>query len=372
MPTVNQGMRKTFFDTVGIPRDVTPIVDMLSPSDVPLLHLLGPCRKSVTGTKHEWLEDELVPQEGAVATAIASDATTSLVVKAGQAEYFLPDDIIRINNEYLLVTAVDTATDTLTVVRGYASSSPANCAVDDVVERISVAKPEGAEAGKSRHTAKVADYNFTQIFDEIVEVSGTRQAISQYGIADDYAYELMKVVKDRAIMLEKACLFGLRHEDTTAMRRTMGGLFEFLTANNVDAQAAALTKADLDDLIADVWRGGGEPRTMVMNIDQKDRIYGLGENIIRRTESDTSYGGAVETYTNNLGTFRIVLDRWMPRDRILLLDLEKVGLSPLQGRGWTHTLMGNKGDFVHGQVLTEQTLEVRQIKAHGVIKNLAL
>lgn len=369
MPTVNNKQRSSFWDLVGVKQDISEMITMLSPHDTPLLSAIGPTRDSVTQTKHQWLEEELVPTQTTLA-ADASGNSATVVVATGTGAYFLADDIVKVGSEVMFVSSV--STDTLTVVRGFGSSSPAAHTTGATLDLIGNARKEGADAGDGRTVEKTIDYNYTQIFDAAIKVSGTREAISQYGIESDYAHELSKKVLERAIAVEKALIHGVRTEDTTNERRTMGGLLEFCDQNTVDALGAKVTESVLNDLLADIWRKGGSPRLLAMNIDQKDNIASLYADRMRTDRSDHGVGGYISYIENSLGRFDILLDRWVPRDSILVLDRTRVGIGPLRGRNWSHTLMGKKGDYVHGQMLAELTCEVRGRNAHGLIKNLAL
>lgn len=369
MPTVNRGQVTSFDDQVGLVRDVSDLILMLDPYDTPLMRFIPGLSKECTGTKHEWLEDSLVPVSSKLAAGI-DGAVTQFSVTAGEGPYFLPDDVIKVDDEVMIVTAVNG--DQLTVfARGHGSTDPAAHLINAVVTRVGVAKKEGADAGEPRFTEKTADYNFTQIFEETVKVTGTREAVLQYGVVDEYARQLMKVLRQRAILVEQALIHGVRDENVAQERRTMGGLLEFCNQNKVNAGGAALTKAVLDKMIHDIWRKGGEPRTLVMNIDQKARLAELYADRIRTERSDKGIGNTVDYIENDLGRFNILLDRWVPRDKILVLDRDKLGFGPLRGRNWSHTYMGKKGDYRHGQILGEFTVEVRGRGAHGVISNLA-
>lgn len=364
--TVNSGYVTSFDDTVGLKRDVSPLIDIMSPYDVPLLRWMPALREPCTQTKHEWLEDELISQESTV-TAIDGVAT-DLAVAVGTGVLFRANDLWKAENEVMLVTAVNA--DTITVVRGFGSTNGAAHVAGTRIFKIGVAAPEGSDANEPISTEKTSGFNYTQIFMDTVKVTGTRQAIAQYGVADEYAYQLEKTLKSRAIAVEQALIHGVRNEDVNAKRRTFGGLLEFTSTNVVDAAAANVSKATLDGMLHDIWRAGGSPRDLVMNIDQKSKLFDVYADRIRTDQSEHGLGGYIEFFENDLGRFNIILDRWVPRDMILVLDRDRLGFGPLQDRNWSHTYLGQKGDYRHGMLLGEFTMEVRGEKSHGDRKSV--
>ena len=80
--------------------------------------------------------------------------------------------------------------------------------------------------------------NSTQIFAKNIEVSGTKRAVDQAGVADEYAYQLKK----RGTELRRDVEFGLIHtwqgRSGTGTRR-LGGIQGYIDSDNVwDANAA--------------------------------------------------------------------------------------------------------------------------------------
>ena len=89
--------------------DVADLVGILTPAETPLLDVLGDPLYAATSTRHEWLEDELLPNSDAINQAGLNDAaltTTSLTMTHG--ERFRVGDLIQMTGarEVLLVTAV--------------------------------------------------------------------------------------------------------------------------------------------------------------------------------------------------------------------------------------------------------------------------
>jgi len=74
----------------------------------------------------------------------------------------------------MLVTNI--STNTLTVVRGYAGTTPENLADNLVINILGNAALEGADMPTARFTSRSRCGNYTQIFTKTVEVSGTDMA----------------------------------------------------------------------------------------------------------------------------------------------------------------------------------------------------
>src|SRR4051794_40810812 len=102
-------------DLIGKKQSVVDELLLLNSHQTPLLNLLG-FAEAVTQTSHQWFEDEMVNDETKVNGAQTNVATSVVVVDGS---IFRVNDVIKIGDELLKVTAV--ATNTLTVVRGYAS-----------------------------------------------------------------------------------------------------------------------------------------------------------------------------------------------------------------------------------------------------------
>src|SRR5438105_2273922 len=118
-----------------IAEDVSDLVGIASPFETPLLDALGDSNRPARSTIHEWLEDALLPNTDAVNDATYTNATTDTAFVVDNANRFRVGDQIRLEGsaEVILVTAVDTGTNTLTVVRGYGASTASALADNKVI-----------------------------------------------------------------------------------------------------------------------------------------------------------------------------------------------------------------------------------------------
>jgi Family of unknown function (DUF5309) len=351
---------------IGKKQSVVDEILLLNPHQTPLLSLLG-FGEAVTQTTHQWFEDEMVADETTVAGAkLVSD--TSVVVVDGS--IFRANDVVKIGEELLKVTAV--ATNTLTVARGYAGTTAAAIADGAKVEFMFSEGVEGADARAARYKARNGVSNYTQIFDDSIEISGTAEAVQQYGISDLYEYEKQKKQLELALQLEKALINGVSYQN--GQTRQMKGIRQFIQSN-VTNVAGALTMNAVNDLAQKVYEKGGFATggdyKIIVGAKQKRNLSLLDTNKVQIARGENARGEVVDKLINDFGEFEIALNNNLAADELLLVDVNRAAIRPLVGREFFHKFMGEKGDYTTGIVVGEYTLEFKQEKAHGRLKGLS-
>lgn len=351
---------------IGKKQSVVDEILLLNGHQTPLLSLLG-FSEAVTQTTHQWFEDEMVADESTVAGAVTNVATSVIVASA---EPFRVGHVVKVGEELLLVTAI--AGSTLTVSRGYASTSNAAIADGAKIEVQFVEGAEGADVRAARFKARVAKSNKTQIFDDSVEISGTASAVTQYGINDLYEYEKQKKQLELALQLEKALINGISYE--SGQIRQMKGIRQFI-ASNVTNVAGALSMAAVNDLAQKIYEAGGFASggdyKVIVGAKQKRNLSALDTNKIQIDRSENTRGEVVDHLVNDFGKFEIALNNNLAADELLFVDANRVAIRPLVGRDFFHKFMGEKGDYTVGMLVGEYTLEFKQEKAHGRLKGLS-
>lgn len=149
-----------------IVEDVSDIIGIVSPYETPLLDHLGDPARPAISTIHEWLEDTLLPNRGQINDATYVNALTDTNFVVDDASIFRVGDQIQVegSREVMLVTNVDTGTETLTVIRGYGGTTNEPLADDQVLHILGNAALEGADRPASRFTNRTRQRNYTQIF----------------------------------------------------------------------------------------------------------------------------------------------------------------------------------------------------------------
>src|SRR5205814_1124790 len=140
-------------------------------------------------------------------------------------------------------TGYGTTADSLTVTRGFQSSTAGTLTVGLIVTILGQALPEGSDPEAARAADRANRSNYTQIFGPTkVHVTGTENVVRKYGLGGTTEFDKQAAnrTKEQFIQIEQAILYGKVLEDTSNLWRTMGGMFDFITTN-VDSATTTLT-----------------------------------------------------------------------------------------------------------------------------------
>lgn len=348
---------------------VESVVDeflLLDPYQTPMVSLIG-YGEPIYNTSHEWVEDEMFPMTAKLGADITNVAT-SLTVSS--AEPFRINQLIKIEDEILLITNI--AGTTLTVTRGYASTTAAaHTVAASIVEVLFNQGVEGADARENRYKARVPKSNYSQIFDETIKISGTVQEVMQHGVSDEYEKEKLKKQLELALQLEKAIINGVKY--TNGDIRMMGGIRQFIQSNLI-AVGGALELDKINDGAQKIYEAGGFKTggryVLTVGAKQKRALSKITQSQERYTREDTGRGSVAEKVLTDFGEFPILLNPNLKPDELLIVDANRIAIRPLGKRSWFHKFLGDKGDYIQGQIVGEYTLEFMQEKAHARLTGL--
>lgn len=350
---------------VGKKESVVDEILLLNPHQIPMLSAVG-FGQPVIQTTHFWLEDEMYGYEGKV-SGEKTDADTTITVV--DAEPFRAEQVVRVNDELMKVTAVSGKN--LTVVRGYAGTTATTISDGARIEVMFVEGVEGADARSARHKPRKKVENITQIFDDTIAISGSAQATAQHAIDELYGYEQSKKQLELALQLEKAVINGIKYESGDV--RQMQGIRQFVQTN-VDSVNAALDAEHINNLAQDIYEKGGfeggARHAIIVPAKQKRAISAFQDSQVRLDRAENVRGQVVDYFVSDFGRFEILLNNNLRPDELFLVDLNRVAIRPLQTREFFHEYLGRKGDRTEGQIIGEYTLEFKQEKAHGRLNGL--
>jgi hypothetical protein len=355
---------------VGKKESVLDELLLLNPIQIPLITALGGFGKPVHNTQHEWNEDAMYGFKANIPGELA-EAATSLTVEAADKEKFRVGQVIQIEDELMLITSIHATDPILTITRGYAGTTDIIHAAGSQVDVNFNLSEEGADARDTRYKARENKFNYTQIFDDSVQVTGTAAEVAQYGIDNIYEIEKQKKIVELALQLEKACINGFRYQ--SGNYRYFNGIKRWITTNIINASSADITKKMLNDAVQNVadnaGLGGGRYVMMVSPL-QRRKIGVLDANSLIIERSDTRRGEIVKSVITDLGEFPVVVNPNLMSDELIFTDLNRMSIRPLGSREFSHEYLGKQGDYFKGTILGEYTFEFKEEKAHSRVIGL--
>jgi hypothetical protein len=394
--SVNDSMRTIFDGSYTQRLNVSEFIDAIDPRDTPLLAMLGMGGMAesasagadtlafpATNPIHTWQNDTLIPAQGTLDANYTSGG--GILTLASEEEHYLKvGDQVMVNDTHYVVTGLN-GDDTIdvTVVQG---SADANHVTGDRWYNLGSLRLDGENFSTTYLSTDLTSMsNHTQIFHDIISISGTSEAVEKFGITDEFDREFAKKFQEMVIRLEQAAHYGRRTgtfpvaNSTRANVRRMGGLWHFIrndaNANTLDANGAELTEDMLVDILQEIWADGGRPDTILVGAAQKRRISKWALPFVRSARTDNTLGVIVGTYESEFGNVDIVLDRYVKPSDLIILTSEYIGIGALKGNGVDRSFFVQEvppaGDSRQAAITGEYTMEVRNsTTAHGWIYDL--
>lgn len=375
------GKVTTYTNTLTQKRGVTDLISTIDPMDVPLLNALGYSPANIKkfrlvnfpSTMYEWLEDAYSARNASAAasvTQLTNDTTyTALVVTSGEGVKFQVGDVMALDSELVWVSSI--STDTLTITRGFGGTTQATHASTVTVTLRTRARVEGADANDSPTTNPTSSYNYTQILQKTINVTRTRQKVSQYGIENEYDYQTQKAMEELAVLCNNIAYYGKRAAGSASAARGAGGLTQFITTNvNALSSTPALTQKHIEDGVEDCWDFGGKPDLLVCGAWGNKKIRDMYAPHVR-TERDDTRGGILidKILVPPVGWVDLLTDRNCQTNYLYILEADKVGWIPFDE--FTQSELSQTGDAAKGEVVGEYGFVTMNEKAHAIISGFS-
>lgn len=280
--------------TVETKINIDELIRILNYDDLPMLGSVNSdglpsiTRVPVDNTIFYW-QSQTMPVPRARLNADINNAVTSVVLAAGDGVKFAEGDAIRVDNEFMFITAV--ATDTLTVVRGSAGSTAAahTAAASDVIG-IGTVLDEG-DVGTQQFTGRDKSSNYTQIWTSDITMTRTGQVIPKYGVPSELGNLTAQVMLSEAINMEQSFLYGKKWQSDP--RRMTGGLDFFLTSNRIANGVSGdwLTVTEVQKRQQVAYNKGGMFHRIVGNPAIFEALNNIAGNERVRLDWDDAYRG---------------------------------------------------------------------------------
>lgn len=350
-------------------------IDFLNPAKdgIAFMKKIGMNGQPVKSYKHEWTETAL-----AVRRETVTLTTTTTTLTVADAYQYAVDDLLKLEDEVIRVSAIASAT-TLTVVRAQAGTSdPGSTHTAVSALYIGNAKVENSDAGESVTDGTNRLYNYVQTFDRVVELSTHEIAQLSTQEGNPMTAQVKRRYIEAVRNLTAALFYGERYADTSNKRYFAGGLKYFITTN-VTAVGGALTITNLDALIKSIVDAGGNPDTIVVSTTQKQKLDALDNSLIRTGKASRVGGGGISTTWQSgvLNTpLEIIVDHTVNTDELWVIDSSSISVKPMKNNGAGHgfklvdaTTPGQDGKKT--RILGHYTFQVDLEAGNGLLTGLS-
>lgn len=370
------GTRYSYTDGSVNMRSIADAVYMIDWTEAPLLNILGFGPENVRkfdlvnfpSTKVEWIEDTMSPYTTTIAEAL-DNSETGVDVATDTGAYFRQGDIVAVDSEYMLVTSV--STDTLTVTRGYGSTTAASHNDASTITLLTRAMPEGSDATTGHTTTTSQPYNYSQIISEAAKATKTALAIKKYGITDEMDYQVSKLFANGgqagklAQFLQRTFYYGKRVQRSASAYGSMGGFGAFVTTNVSNLSSASLQRSDIHTKIRQIRDAGGMCTHLITGSWGLEKINGMYEGSIRTTRDETRGGSEITMVKTPHGEVEVVYDWMCPAGYMYFVNQEKCGWLPV--RAFEAGKIAEQGDYFLTDVVGEYTFAIANEESHGLI-----
>lgn len=308
--------------TVETKVNMDELIYVLSPKDLPLLHGIGadgvPLLPSapLDNTIFYWMEEE-VPLPRATLNEALDASETGVDVLTGEAVKFAVGDAIRIDDEVMIVTAIDTSTEVLTVTRGDptgTNTTAASHASGAEIIGLGTVLIEGS-IGSANFQGRDKYHNYAQIWSKKVQVSRTEQRIPKYGVPNELAKQTRNALQHLGLGIEQSALYGIRHQHASTYRRQTGG-FDYYVTTNEDTTSDWLTVPSIETQQENAWELGGSFEYIMAQPGAFAALNNItGDERVQTVEVSDARRGRQRAMvvTTEYGDVQLVRNRWMRR-----------------------------------------------------------
>lgn len=358
--------------------------------------LLGHIKIGPVGQNIEthWIEDQLQLNKitsceygtGSVTiTGIAGFSSTASLAAVVRDNAILQAE----NHEwYFKVTSATSASDILGAI--YASGTDASVTAG-VFYVVASPYADNADASDDISLARTKRRNFQQVFERAVAIEQTRKNMAMEAVADELQTQIKRRTMEIKRELDMSVINGIAYYDGTRKTadlelRTMQGIINYIRDYDMDNDnedtlvtqvSGALTVTNLNTALYGIWDAGGldeESDPIILVGAAQQRVIAGWEKDLRRVEQgERQVGYYRDIFLSDMGKeLPVVLDRWMPSDKLVILDRARAQLRPMKGDQWHMEKMAKTGRSEKWQISGQYTIEVRNADScHALMYDLS-
>jgi len=358
-----------------VQEDVARLIRTLSPKETPLLDFLGDAPVFATSTKHEYIEDFMLPNYIVASAAINSATAATGILVNGLGLGLTVGTLLENESaapEVMQVTSI-AGPNSILVSRNYGGGGTGSLVAGGSLYVREMAGIEGQDhSGADTRRLGNRKANAVGMFRIELATSDTERALDTHG-NDGWDSRIRKGLVDVLHQLEKAVVRGVVNSTNSlasaTTTRTMNGIRAQVTSVNstvVAASFAANPHLYIGNVWEQAWRNGAsdsETWAIIAGSTWFRDLSNLNDTKVQDSNEREVYKRVIRTYAGPFGRAELFLSRVLGATELLLVPRERLAVPPLQGRSFTFQPMAKTGDNEKGLIVGEYTLQVHHESA---------
>lgn len=260
---------------------------------------------------------------------------------------------------------------------------------DDLTAAANNAQLEGDTFAAGSRPTPVRLNNRTQISNKVVAVTRTQQASNPYGMKNMLAYQMANASKELKRDMETALTQNsTANAGNSTTARQLRGLEGWIATNSdlgagganpvytstpgtaaTDGTQRAFTETLLKNVLQKCYTAGGNPTLIMVGPAQKQTFSTFTGNSTRFKEADNELVAGITVYVSDFGTLTVKPNRFQRARSAFILDMDYWSLAELSAPAMVD--LPATFDGVGKALVTEYTLEAKQEKASGIVRDLS-
>lgn len=313
-------------------------MQLIDETTAPLLEIIGGLNgagnwgfNGTPGLKVEWFQEEYNKLLGTFTEPALAAATDLTVSDATLVEN---RSVIRVDasGELMWVSAVNTGTNVITVVRGIGDGGIAAADILDnaTFTLVGIAKLEGDDYHNGFSNLPWTEFNYAQTFERKYGMSGSMKEIPNQivGIKDPWGREKIKTLRDVMQLIDRSLHYGVRslNKGTATSPRMLGG-YPYYIKTNVQS-GATFTLDELNAMVTKVVDYGATQPVVIASPLQYKKIktFLTGLSGVQVPYNQTKIGMQVTEIDADFGTLRVIKNIRQPNHLMPILNLPDLGM----------------------------------------------
>lgn len=377
--TTGSGLITTYDNTVPQKRMVTDRIIMADPYDITTMTVLGLNNAgkfqfvNQPNRQYEWLEDVYPAVTDTAAGTNLTVTTNATTITVTTPNLFHVGDVVQLESvtgDYAYVSSISSSV--LTVVRGFAGTTPVSHPETCTLYIRYNARIEGAANSNSPWTEVTSNYNYSTIFHKSVSVTRDDLLFPNYGVNNLREYRISRNMEQLMVQLNNMPYYGKRAVGTATAARSFGGFGTYITTNATALASAALTRKNIDDTFQNIWAAGGKTDLILTDAWGQRKINDFYEGFVVTDRSVTIGGILIKTLMHPVTGMvsNIVVDRNLPTGNMYFLDTRYVGYITIDP--FFYEQLSKTGDSEQGETIGEYGFVCAYNKAHGALTGYSI